>query len=117
GSFFCYVDNPVTSAVGTLGLTQVTADDADTIKFNDTNVVTTASVEIVQASGRGTTKSPGPAMHIFAYDVNPGNVDTSAESRAFLLDPTAGAAESNIIGVKIYDANHNLIEYRTNLDA
>jgi hypothetical protein len=117
GSFFCYVDNPLTSAVGTLGLTQVTADDADTIKFNGTNEATTASVEIVQASGRGTAKSPGPAMHIFAYDVNPGNVDTDAESRAFLLDPTNNATESNIIGVKIYDASHNLIEYRTNLDA
>ena len=116
GTFFCYVDNPLSSAVGGLGLTQVTADDADTAQFDGTNEVTTASVEIVQASGSGTDKRPGPAMHIFAYDVNPGDVNTSAESRAFLLDPTAGADEVNIMGVKIYDANHNLIEYRTNLD-
>ena len=53
-------------------------------------------------------------MHIFAYDVEPGNVDQDAELRAFLLDPTDGAVKSNIIGVKIYDANGNLVEYRTN---
>jgi hypothetical protein len=117
GTFFCYVDNPLASSVGGLGLTQVTADDADTAKFNGTNDATTASVEIVQASGKGTLARPGPAMHIFAYDSNPGNVDTDAESRAFLVDPTAGADRSNIIGLKIYDSTGTLIEYRINAEA
>ena len=58
GTFFCYVDNPLTTAVGGLGLTQVTADDADTAKFDGTNEVTTASVEIVQASARGLPNDP-----------------------------------------------------------
>jgi hypothetical protein len=116
GTFFCYVDNPLATAVGGLGLTQVTADDADTAKFNGTNEVTTASVEIVQASGKGTDRSPGPAMHIFAYDVDPGDVNLDSESRAFLLDPTNGADQSNILEVIIYDSAGNPIEHRINLE-
>ncbi len=117
GAFFAYVDNPLPTSVGGLGLTQTTADDADTIKFNDTNEATRASVEIVQTSGAGTAKRPGPATHITAYDINPGNIDTDAESKAFALNPTAGGDEGKIISLKIFDANGNVVEYRTNLDA
>jgi hypothetical protein len=116
GQWFVYVDNPATTAVSGVGLDPTSADDADTIEFNGTVEVKTASVEIVQASGKGTAKSPGPALQVTAYDINPPNVDSSAEARAFVLDPTATGDQSNIIGVKIYDENGVLIEYRTNED-
>jgi hypothetical protein len=44
-------------------------------------------------------------------------VVSDAQSRSFVLDPTNGGTQVNIIGVKIYDATGALIEYRTNLDA
>lgn len=117
GAWFAYVDNPETESVSGVGLNANLADDADNVRFDGMVDVTKASVEIVQASGAGTTKRPGPAMLITAYDINPGHVDSSAESRAFVLDPSATGDQANIIGVKIYDANHVLIEYRVNADA
>jgi len=116
GAWFVYVDNPVTTAVSGVGLNANLADDADNMKFDGVLEVTKASVEIVQASGAGTAKRPGPAMLITAYDIDPGKVDNSAESRAFALDPTTTGDQANIIGVKIYNANGELIEYRTNLN-
>jgi hypothetical protein len=120
GAWFMFVDNPQATAVGGLQLTQTTADDADTIKFNGVNQASDASVTIVQASGMGTASKPGPAMHISAYEANPGNVSTDALSRNLVNDPTSAAAnqgtaasEVNIIGVKIHDATGKVIEYRT----
>jgi hypothetical protein len=107
GAYFMYVDNPQATAVGGLQLTQVTADDADTIKFNGVNQATDASVSIVQASGMGTAKSPGPAVHISAWEASPGNVNTDALSRALVNNPTVGASEVNIIGVKIHATVNN----------
>lgn len=114
GAFFVYVDDPDPGAVGGLGLTQNSADDADTIDFNGTIAVTTASVEIVQASGAGTEKRPGPAMHIAAYDIDPGDVNEDPEAQALVNDPVGTNPQVSIIGVKIYDAAGNPIEYRTN---
>lgn len=116
GAFFIYVDNPVGASVAGVGLDQNNADDADTIGFNGTNAVTTASVEIVQASGAINKENDGPGLEIKAYDIDPGEINTSQESRDFATNPLATADQVNIIGVKIYDANHNLIEYRTNND-
>jgi hypothetical protein len=117
GAYFMYVDNPLATAVGGLQLTQVTADDADTIKFNGVNQATDASVSIVQASGKGTAASPGPAVHISAWEASPGNVNTDTLSRALVNNPTLGAAEVNIVGVKIHDSsstgNDAVIEYGT----
>jgi hypothetical protein len=114
-----YVDNPASTSVGGLGLTQTTADDADTINFNGTNQATDSSVKIVQASGKGTVASPGPAMHITAYEANPGQVDTNAEARNLVNDPTSAASnqgtaapEGDIVGIKIHDATGKVIEYR-----
>jgi len=115
GAWFVYVGSPSSSAVGGLGLTQVTADDADTIDFTGTIGVNDASVEIVQASGAGTTKRPGPVMHITTYDIDPGDVSGTG-GEGVVNDPTAlgaGASEVGIVGVKILDANGNVIEYRT----
>jgi hypothetical protein len=124
GAWFMYVDDPASGIVGGLGLTQTSADDADTINFNGTNQATDASVSIVQASGKGTAKAPGPALQITAYEATPGHVDTDAEARNLVNDPTSAAsnggtaaAEVNIIGIKIHDATGKVIEYRTNLDA
>ena len=114
GAFFCYVDNPLATSVGGLGLTQTTADDADFVDFNGTNEVTKASVEIVQASGGGTVKRPGPSLEIFAWDINPGLINTDAASRAFLLDPSLGGTQSNIIGCKIINSAGATVEYRLN---
>jgi hypothetical protein len=122
GAFFCYVDNPASSSVGGLGLTQTSADDADTVAFDGTIEVTSASVEIVQASGAGTTKRPGPSMQITAYDIDPqtvghlGDVGVETDADAFVLDPTATDAQVSIIGVKIHDSTGAVIEYRTNVD-
>ena len=121
GAFFCYVDNPASSSVGGLGLTQTLADDADTVQFDGTIEVTNASVEIVQASGKGTVPRPGPSLQITAYDINPqtvghlGDVGVETDSDAFVLDPTATDTQVSIIGVKIHDATGAVIEYRTNL--
>jgi hypothetical protein len=120
GAYFMYVDNPTAAGVGGLSLTQTSADDADTINFDSTNAATRASVEIVQASGAGTAKRPGPAMHITCYDTNPGHVDTASEARTLVNNPTLAAAnqgtaapEVNIIGIKIHDSTGAVIEYRT----
>ena len=104
GAWFVYVGNPAQSAVGGLGLSQRARDDADTIDFTGTIGVNNASVEIVQASGAGTTKRPGPVMHITAYDIDPGDVSGTG-GEAVVNDPTAlggGAAEVGITGVKIF---------------
>jgi hypothetical protein len=111
GAWFCYVDDPRAGSVSGVGLNANRADDADNIQFNGTVDVSKASVEIVQASGAGTTKRPGPAMHVEAWDLNPGTVDSDSESRAFLLDPTATGTQVNIIGIKILDATGKVIEY------
>ena len=123
GAFFCYVDNPAASSVGGLGLTQTSADDADTIAFDGTIEVTNASVEIVQASGRGTLARPGPSLQITAYDIDPqtvghlGDTGVETDADAFLLDPTpVGVAQVNVVGVKIHDATGAVIEYRINVD-
>ncbi|HEU4695863.1 MAG TPA: DUF5801 repeats-in-toxin domain-containing protein [Sphingomicrobium sp.] len=122
GAYFMYVDNPVGAAVGGVGLTQTSADDADTIAFNGVNQARSASVSIVQASGSGTAKRPGPAMHITAYEANPGNVDNNPvnEARTLVNNPTLAAAnqgtaapEVDIVGIKIHDATGAVIEYRT----
>ena len=115
GAWFCYVDNPQTDAVSGVGLNANLADDADNIQFDGMIGVKTASVELVQASGAGTTKRPGPAVRIEAWDLQPGTVNSQSLSRDFLLDPTASGDRANIVAIKIYDANGNLVEYRTNL--
>jgi hypothetical protein len=120
GAYFMYVDNPTSAGVGGLGLTATNADDADTIRFNGVNEATRASVSIVQASGKGTVASPGPALHIFAYEANPGNVSTDTAARAEVNNPTIAAANQgtdaakvDIIGIKIHDSTGAVIEYRT----
>ena len=121
GAFFIYVDNPDPGVVGGRDLSQTNADDADTVKFDGTIEVTSASVEIVQASGAGTAKRPGPATHITAYDLDPqtvghlGDAGVETDSRDLVMDPTATDDQVNIIGVKIYDETGKLIEFRTNL--
>ena len=57
GAWFVYVDNPVTTAVSEVGLDANLADDADNMKFDGTVEVNKASVEIVQASGKGTRRT------------------------------------------------------------
>jgi len=122
GAWFVYVDNPVRNAVSGVGLNANLADDADNIQFDGTIDVSKASVEIVQASGAGTAKRPGPGMHITAYDINPQTVGdplvagVETGSRAFALDPSATGDEVNIKAIKIYDQNHVLIEYRVNTE-
>jgi hypothetical protein len=120
GAYFMYVDNPNPIGVGGVGLTATNADDADTIRFNGMNEATRASVTIVQASGAGTDKRPGPAMQIHAYETNPGSVDTDSEARNLVKNPTVAlsnqgtaAPEVNIVGVKIHDSTGAVIEYRT----
>ncbi|MER8576803.1 DUF5801 domain-containing protein [Mesorhizobium sp. M1338] len=118
GAFFVYLDNPDDDSVAgvTGGLTQKTADDADTIGFQGTTEVTSASVEISQVQGNTLA-----TMDIFAYDIDNailGQVDTDAEARAFALDPIADATAVNITGVRVLDANGDLVESWTdsNLD-
>src|SRR5206468_6847890 len=117
GAWFMYVDNPATAAVGTLGLTPTTADDADTIRFSGVDQATDASVSIVQSSGKGTAKSQGPALHITAYEANPGNVNSDPLARAEVINPTLAAAnqgtlapEVSITEVKIHNSAGTVIE-------
>jgi hypothetical protein len=113
GAWFVYVDNPAPSATGGVGLTQTSADDADTIAFDGTIGVNDASVTIVQASGAGTTKRPGPSMQITAYDLSLGTVNGTA-GEDLVKDPTANDAQVSIIEVIVKDANGNVVEDRTN---
>lgn len=84
GAWFTYVDDQTTAGTAGVGLNQGNADDADTISFNGTNAATTASVEIVQAQGKG-----GVGMHIVTYDLTfLSAVDTDAEARLFCVNPT-----------------------------
>ena len=91
GAFFCYVDNPLATAVGGLGLTQTSADNANTIDFDGTNEATRASVEIVQASGAGRRSGPArrcksrPMTSIHKLSV----ISATPESR-----PTPGPSRS-----------------------
>lgn len=124
GAYFCYVDNPVSGSVGGVGLNQTSADDADTAQFDGTNEALRASVEIVQASGAGTAKRPGPSLQIFAYDINPqtvghfGDAGVETDSDAFIDNPVLAASgvEGKIMSVKVLDANGNVVEWRTNDD-
>jgi hypothetical protein len=111
GAYFLYVDNPVTTAVSGVGLTPTGANDADTIGFNGVNQATDARVEIVQASGDGSLKKPGPGIHIAAWEVNPGNVNSNAAAENLVKSPTAGGTQVDIIGVKIHDATGAVVEY------
>ncbi|MER9333921.1 hypothetical protein NKJ06_07910 [Mesorhizobium sp. M0293] len=116
GAFFVYLDNPDDDSIAgvTGGLTQKTADDADTIGFQGTTEVTSASVEISQVQGNTLA-----TMDIFAYDIDNvalGQVDTDAEARAFALDPIANADPVNITGVRVLDANGTVIESWTDTD-
>lgn len=108
-AFFVYADNPSSSAVGGLGLTQTTADDADTVRFNGTNEGSSASVEIVKIVSGSTA-----GVTIEAWDLNPNddpnqlNIgDQPLESRNFLQDPlTYGddAVHVDIDGVRVWNS-------------
>ncbi|TIN31236.1 MAG: hypothetical protein E5Y31_03455 [Mesorhizobium sp.] len=116
GAFFVYLDNPDDDSVAgvTGGLTQKTADDADTIGFTGTTEVTSASVTISQVQGNTLA-----TMEISAYDIDNailGTVDSDAEARAFALNPIADADPVNITGVRVLDANGTVIESWTDTD-
>ena len=117
-AYFIFADNPSRAAVGGLDLTQTTADDADTVRFNGTiTAVTTASVEIVKIVS-GT--EAGVTIRAFNLDpLNTGtllNIDTNGEARSLLTDPEAFGGASNdavsvdINGVKIYSSNTTLTD-------
>lgn len=107
GFYFTYVDSPTNGSVGGLGLTQTTADDADTVKFTGTNPVTKAQVEIVQVQGGGLA-----SMTIDAYDVvfDDASINTDAESRAYVKNPlidtvaTGVAVQKEITEVKVFNS-------------
>jgi hypothetical protein len=116
GAYFMYVDNPTAASVGGVGLTQTSADDADTIGFNGLNQSTDSSVTIVQASGAGTAKRPGPAMQIHAFEAASNttvNSDSAAEALVNNPVTATGATEVDITGIKIHDSTGAVIEYRT----
>jgi hypothetical protein len=117
GAYFMYVDNPAASSVGGLGLTQTSADDADTINFNGLNQSTDSSVSIVQASGAGTAKRPGPTVHIATWEA-PLNtaVNSNSSAEALVNNPVVatGATEVSIVGIKIHDSTGKVIEYGVN---
>jgi hypothetical protein len=112
GAYFVYLSNPDNDMVAgvTGGLTQNTADDADTIGFAGTVEVSTASVEIVQTQGNALA-----TMNIKAFDIDmapfgAGGVNTDAEARAFAEDPEATDAPVNISAVRVLDSNGVVLE-------
>jgi hypothetical protein len=117
GAYFMYVDNPAASSVGGLGLTQTSADDADTINFNGLNESTDSSVSIVQASGMGTAKRPGPSIHIATWEA-PLNtaVNSNSSAEALVNNPVVAtsATEVSIVGIKIHDSTGKVVEYGVN---
>lgn len=115
-AFFIFADDPASTAVGGLGLTQTTADDADTLRFNGTNAVSSASVEIVKVVSGTESGITIKAYNLdplnTAADANPANqllnINTDAEARDFLTNPLAFGGTSNdavqvaINGVKVF---------------
>ena len=110
-AFFIFVDDPAYNAVGSLGLTQTTADDADTLRFNGSNEVFSASVEIVKIVSGATA-----GVTIRAYDLDDGqlNVDTNDEARALLENPltfgTNDPQSIDINAVRVYNSVTSLID-------
>jgi hypothetical protein len=104
-AFFIFVDNPAYNAVGSLGLTQTSADDADTLRFNGSNEVFAASVEIVKIVSGATA-----GVTIQAYDLDDAqlNVDTNGEARSLLENPVGFGANDadpvDINAVKVYNS-------------
>lgn len=120
GAYFVYLSNPDDDMVAGVpgGLTQNTADDADTIGFADTVEVTTASVEIVQTQGNALA-----TMNVKAFDIDmapfgAGGVNTDAEARSFAEDPEATDDQVNVTGVRVLNSSGVLLESwaDTNLD-
>ena len=123
GAIFVYVDNPddksiaINSATGSGGLTQTSADDADTLGFAGTVPSRAGEIEVVQKQGGGAL-----GMRISAYDVDvpgadntivsandpqsnnpPTTDDVSQEARDFIEDPLAGGSRVSITTVNVYD--------------
>ncbi|MCL6698608.1 DUF5801 domain-containing protein [Sphingomonas sp. NSE70-1] len=114
GTYFAYLSDAVTPMIAgvTGGLTQNSADDADTIGFGGTIGAHTAQVEIVQVQGGGTV-----TMDIKAYDLDltanygADGVVSDAEARDFVESPLLPADDPvNIIAVRVYNASGVLIE-------
>ena len=115
GEYFVYLSNADTAMIAGVpgGLTQNTADDADTIAFESTQTARTAQVEIVQVQGGGLA-----AMDIKAYDIDmvanygPDGVVSDDEARDFVETPLlAGDDPVNIMSVKVYNASGVLVEH------
>lgn len=125
GAIFVYLNNPDDKSIAENpdsitpfgGLTQTSADDADTLGFVGTEAVTTASLEVTQRQGNAAL-----GMKITAYDVNvPGpddtivsaadpegkdaqvNDDVSPEARQFFDSPLAGAATVSLTALRVYN--------------
>jgi hypothetical protein len=120
GAYFVYLSNPDNDMVAGVpgGLTQNTADDADTIGFAGTVEVSTASVEIVQTQGKALA-----TMNIKCFDIDmapfgAGGVNTDAEARSFAEDPEATDNPVNVTGVRVLNSSGVLLESwaDTNLD-
>jgi hypothetical protein len=114
GTYFAYVTNAVTAMIAGVpgGLTQNTADDADTIGFGSTLGAKLAQVEIVQVQGGGLA-----SMDIKAYDIDltanygADGVVTDAEARDFVEAPLLAADDPvNIVAVRVYNASGTLVE-------
>ncbi len=120
GAIFVYLDNPDTKSIainGSGGLTQTSADDADTLGFAGTVGSLGGEVEVVQKQGGAAL-----GMKISAYDVDipgadntivsandpqsqnpPTTDDVSQEARDFIEDPLLGATAVSITTINVYD--------------
>jgi hypothetical protein len=116
GAVFVFLDNPDDKAIGGLnpgGLTQNTADDADTLGFVATYNARGAELEVVQKQGSAVC-----GMKITAYNVdvpgadneidsanNPLGADVNAEGRAFIDNPlgSPGTTTVSIDSVQVFD--------------
>ena len=106
--FFIFADNPSSAAVGGLGLTQTTADDADTIRINGSIEVNSASVEIVKI-----VSGTEAGVTIKAWDLEDSqlNINSDALARELVTNPlTYGATDAqqvDINGVRVFSVAQN----------
>lgn len=114
---FIFLDDPDDRSIGGVGLTQTTADDADTLGFVGLHGATGGELEVVQKQGGSAlvmklstfdlvvpdSANDGEGIVSVANPLGKGAGDVSADGRAFLENPFAGATGVSITSVSVFD--------------
>jgi hypothetical protein len=117
---FVFLDNADDKSIGGAGLTQTSADDADTLGFEDLLPVQGAELEVVQKQGGAPCGMKITAYYVTPHDTAadgakivsandpeakapPTTDDVSADARSFIDNPLDGGTIVSITTVNVYD--------------